>query len=204
MSARGSRGGCGCVGVGMEDGGMEDGCVEGRLFVLSSRSPDRVWDRPYRQCHGGRRRTKEPRPLSGEPSPARIARLRTNKITFRHALAPRSGAHLGAAFQIRRRSRIPRSSLGWYMFSDLPHGTQVVPAAFGTKIAGDASGPRLWVPLARDQERSAGSVATEYSWGADIPGGAVSDRCRNIDIACIPSTACAVGHGNRPLSMPCP
>ena len=25
--------------------------------------------------------------------------------------------------------------------------------------------------IARDQERSAGSTATEYSWGADIPGG---------------------------------
>ena len=44
-------------------------------------------------------------------------------------------------------------------------------------IAGDASGLRLWILLtsprsvARDQERSAGSTATEYSWGADIPDG---------------------------------
>ena len=57
------------------------------------------------------------------------------------------------------------SARGTYVFSDMP------------QIAGDASGPRLWILLtlrrsvARDQEQSAGSTATEYSWGADIPGG---------------------------------
>ena len=42
---------------------------------------------------------------------------------------------------------------------------------------------RLWFPLARDQERSAGSEATEYSWGADIPGSRRSPLNRYVAIA---------------------
>ena len=55
-----------------------------------------------------------------------------------------------------------------------------VPTAFASQITEDASGHRLWVlltsrrPVARNQERSAGSTATEDSWGADIPGGSLS------------------------------
>ncbi len=41
------------------------------------------------------------------------------------------------------------------------------------RIAGDASGPRLWIPLARDQERNAESIATEYSRGGGYPGRAL-------------------------------
>jgi len=45
-------------------------------------------------------------------------------------------------------------------------GTQAVPTVVGTGYP--AMGCKSF---ARDQERSAGSTATEYSWGADIPGG---------------------------------
>ena len=58
------------------------------------------------------------------------------------------------------------------MVSDMPPRAHAVPMAFFPEIAGDASGLRLWVPLARDQYSD--------SCRKNIPGGSENGLCHGF------------------------